>query len=158
MKYNKRQFETSTRLQNYEIEVLDILKFNDTYKIEDLQKQFKGRASLSTIKSIVNHSENLTANNNIVSLLGLHASISYTISGNNISGVFLGGRSGGTSVGIVHGVSMNMNYSFKLMVISNGGNWKFNTTSILVNDGAERKLTEAKESSNTQEIINTVTS
>lgn len=156
MNYTKQQFDDSARLQNYELEILEILKSTETYKIDDLQKKFKGRASLSTMKSIVNHSENLTHNNNIVSIYGLHASITYTISGNNISGVFVGGKSGGTSGGTVHGASMDMNYSFNLKVISNGGNWQFNTTSILVNDETERKLVEAKESSDIQVIINTI--
>lgn len=157
MKFTKTYFRQSVRLKNYEEKIKSILKSETSLDVKDLyiKGKFKNKASLETLLHIAEYSTMLSKSNDTISLLSLQASVTYTISGNGITGVFLAGKSGSTSGGTVHGVAMSPSYSFKISVVHAGGNWKFSTSKILVNDGAKRKLSKPKESNKSNDVIKT---
>jgi len=157
MKFNKSQFEKSTRLNNYEQKLNSILMSKTSLDVNELYNVggFRNKASLETLREIAKHSNSLHIQDNVIGLLGLFASVTYTISGNGICGVFLAGKSGNTSSGTVHGVAMNGAYSFDISVVHSGGNWTFNTSKILVNDGSKRTLRAPKTSNQSNDVINT---
>ncbi|RMA64310.1 hypothetical protein [Ulvibacter antarcticus] len=157
MKFTKTHFKQSTRLKRYETKIKSILKSEISLDVKELytKGEFKNKASLETLLHIAAYSKILSESNNTISLLSLKASVTYTISGNGITGVFLAGKSGNISGGTVHGVEMSSSYDFKISVVHSGGNWTFNTSKILVNDGAKRKLSTSKISNKSNDIINT---
>lgn len=161
MKFTEAQFKKSKRLNNYDQEINGILMSKTELDIEEIYAlgRFKNRASLETLSYIAIHSNSLTFNDNTVGLLGLVATVTYTISGNGIAGIWLGGKSGSTTGGTVYGVPLSPSYSFNIKVNHSGGNWSFDTTKILPNDGTgKRKVANPapKVSNKTNDIISTV--
>lgn len=161
MKFTEAQFKKSKRLTNYDQEINGILMSKTELNIEEIYKlgKFKNRASLETLSYIAKHSNSLTFNNNTVGLLGLVATVTYTISGNGIAGIWLGGKGGSTSGGTVYGVPMSPSYGFTIKVNHSGGNWSFDTTKIVPNDGSgKRKVAHPspKVSNKTNDIISTI--
>lgn len=161
MKFTQDQFKKSKRLSNYDQEINKILMSKTALDIKELYElgKFKNRASLETLGYIAKHSNSLTLDNDTIGLLGLFATVTYTISGNGISGVWLGGKSGSTSGGTVYGIPLSPSYSFNIKINHSGGNWTFSTSKILPNDGSgNRKIAQPrpKKSNKTNEVVKTV--
>ena len=139
MNYTKTQFETSNRLQNYEKEIIKHFETKQVYKIKKIQKTFKNRASLSTIKSIAKHSTQINYNASVIFDASIKlAEIGYTVTGGNVDSIWIGSDSGILPSGTVFAARLSNTYSFDVEVNNGLGNWTININKVFVYGEGER--------------------
>ncbi|WP_339885307.1 hypothetical protein [Polaribacter vadi] len=139
MKYTNAEFKASTRLQNYEKEIIKHFETEQVYEIKKLQQTFKNRASLSTIKSIAEHSTQINYNDSIIFDANIKlAEIAYTVTGGNVDGIWVGSDNGTLPSGTVFSARLSNTYSFDVEVNNGPGNWTININRIFVYGEGER--------------------
>ncbi|CAM1370917.1 hypothetical protein TXIAM_30588 [Tenacibaculum xiamenense] len=110
--------QSNTRLKNLETEMKNIIEASSTkLSLEDLKGSFYKRASLQTVKGILEASNviGISSLNNVGTLV----EVKYSISGIDLDTIYIGGEGSTSAFGILSNVSMNSDNTIDLEVNQN---------------------------------------